>query len=110
MLADLDKRVNLRATEKVMGTYMERISFAVPQALGQRPHAFKLDNPAFFESEFETEHGHLLKAGVEKVIEKLEILSNVALKLKKFKSAASERLLLLEQADMFNLKKDDFQD
>jgi len=37
----------------------------VPKALGERPHAFKLDDPGFFEEEFDTEDGPLLKGGVE---------------------------------------------
>ena len=60
-----------------MGRYLERISAAVPKALGTRPHAFKLNDPGFFEEDFETEDGPILKAGVEKVIEKLEILSSI---------------------------------
>ena len=41
--------------------YLERISVAIPQTLGERPHAFKLNDPGFFEEVFETEDGHLLK-------------------------------------------------
>ena len=65
--------------------YLERISVAIPQTLGERPHAFKLNDPGFFEEVFETEDGHLLKLGVEKVIEKLEIMSAVTIKNRKFK-------------------------
>lgn len=50
----------------------------------------------------------MLKSGVEKVIEKLEILSSVTIKSKKFKAKAEERLQHLEQADVFNVKKDYF--
>mmetsp|Transcript_44672 Transcript_44672/g.59263 ORF Transcript_44672/g.59263 Transcript_44672/m.59263 type:complete len:102 (-) Transcript_44672:728-1033(-) len=48
-LNSLDKRVNERATEKIMGQYLERMSHAIPKTLGTRPHAFKLDDPTFFE-------------------------------------------------------------
>ena len=40
----------------------------------------------------------MLKEGVEKVIEKLEIMSNVTMKNKKFKAKAEERLAKLEAA------------
>lgn len=76
-LIDHDTRINHRASEKLVGKYLERIAFAIPKTLGERPHAFKLDDPAFFDEEFETEYGHLLKEGVEKVIEKMEIMSAV---------------------------------
>lgn len=42
-LERLDKQVNLRATEKIMGMYFKRIAVGVPKSLGERPHAFKLD-------------------------------------------------------------------
>ncbi len=64
---------------------MGRIAQAVPKTLGERPHAFKLNDPGFFEEDFETEDGPLLKEGVEQVIEKMEILSSVTVKNRKFK-------------------------
>lgn len=96
-LIQLDRRINQRATEKAIGQYLERISQAVPTSLGKRPHAFKLDDPAFFEQEYDTEHGHVLKSGVEKLIEKLEIMSSVAAKNKKFKVRAESRIDKLEK-------------
>ena len=68
-----------------MGKYLSRISQAVPKTLGERPHAFKLNDPGFFDEEFDTEDGHLLKIGVERVIEKMEIMANVTSKNRKFK-------------------------
>lgn len=82
------------------------MSQAIPNELGKRPHAFKLDDPAFFESEFETEYGHVLKQGVEKLIEKLEIISAVCSKNKKFKTRAEERLSKLENMMDSLMKKD----
>ena len=65
--------------------YLKRIAACIPKSLGERPHAFKLNDPGFFHEEFETEHGPLLKEGVEKVIEKMEILSALTLKNHRFK-------------------------
>ena len=84
-IRNLEVEVKKRASEKGLGMYLERISVAIPQTLGERPHAFKLNDPGFFEEEFDTEDGHLLKQGVEKVIEKLEIMSAVTIKNRKFK-------------------------
>ena len=84
-IKQLEIEVRKRATEKSLGMYLERISVAIPQTMGERPHAFKLNDPGFFDEEFDTEHGHLLKMGVEKIIEKLEILSAVTIKNRKFK-------------------------
>ena len=81
-----------------MGMYLNRISQAVPKSLGERPHAFKLNDPGFFDEDFDTEDGPLLKEGVERVIEKMEIISSVTLKNRKFKSKAEERLDKLEAA------------
>ena len=49
-----------------------------------------------------------MKEGVEKVIEKLEIMSAVIMKNRKFKNKAEERLTKLEQAQIQNVKKDQF--
>ena len=95
-IAGVDRGMRQRATEKAMGMYLERMSHAIPKTLGSRPHAFKLDDPSFFEQEFDTEYGQLLKSGVEKMIEKLEIMSSVCMKNKKFKNKATERLDKLE--------------
>jgi len=84
-LSNLDLEVSKRASEKIIGSYLGRIAVAIPHTLGERPHAFKLNDPGFFQEEFDTEDGHLLKEGVEKVIERLEILSAVTMKNRKFK-------------------------
>ena len=81
----LEKELTRRATEKVLGMYLSRIALAIPQTLGERPHAFKLDDPGFFHEDFETEDGPVLKEGGEKVIEKLEIMASVTMKNKRFK-------------------------
>jgi len=60
-IRNIEQQVNKRATEKVVGMYMNRIAQAVPKAIGERPHAFKLNDPGFFEEDFDTEDGHLLK-------------------------------------------------
>ena len=106
-IKDLDRRLNLRATEKGIGQYLERISQAIPSTLGKRPHAFKLDDPAFFEQEFDTEHGGILKGGVEKMIEKLEIISSIAMKNKKFKVKAEGRIDRLERVITTLVSKDE---
>ena len=85
--------------------YLKRIAASVPKTLGERPHAFKLNDPGFFDEEFDTEHGHLLKEGVEKVIEKLEILASVTLKNHRFKIKCEQRLKKLEAAELLCLKK-----
>ena len=82
-----------------MGKYLSRISQAVPKTLGERPHAFKLNDPGFFDEEFDTEDGHLLKEGVEKVIEKLEILSAVTMKNHRYKNKCE-----LERENCLNKK------
>ena len=97
----------MRATEKGIGQYLERISQAIPSTLGKRPHAFKLDDPAFFEQEFDTEHGGILKGGVEKMIEKLEIISSIAMKNKKFKVKAEGRIDRLERVITTLVSKDE---
>lgn len=107
-LANLEKQVNLRATEKIMGTYLTRIAKCIPKSLGERPHAFKLNDPGFFHEEFDTEDGHLLKEGVERVIEKLEILSSITLKNHKSKIKTEQRLKKLEAAEVQYLKKEQY--
>lgn len=57
----LEQSIQLRAAEKSIGQYLERISQAIPNQLGKKPHAFKLDDPAFFDVEFDTVHGSFLK-------------------------------------------------
>ena len=86
--------------------YLKRIAAAVPKTLGTRPHAFKLNDPGFFDEEFDTEDGHLLKEGVEKVIEKIEILSAVTMKNHKYKAKCEVRLKRLEAAELLNMKKE----
>lgn len=105
-ISGVDRGMKQRATEKAMGMYLERMSHAIPKTLGSRPHAFKLDDPSFFEQEFDTEHGQLLKSGVEKMIEKLEIMSSVCMKNKKFKNKATERLDKLESSYGTYVSKD----
>ena len=107
-MASLEKQVNRRATEKCMGMYLKRISASIPKTLGERPHAFKLNDPGFFHEDFDTEDGHLLKEGVEKVIEKLEILSSVTLKNHRYKNKCEQRLKKLEAAELLNLKKEQY--
>lgn len=46
-LRKLDKLVDKRATEKVLGLYLKRVANSVPQTVGERPHSFKLDEPGF---------------------------------------------------------------
>ena len=108
ILEKLTTQVSHRSTEKGMGMYLKRIAKSIPQALGSRPHAFKLNDPGFFDEDFETEHGHLLKEGVEKVIEKLEILSSVTLKNHRYKTKCESRLKKLEEAELLNLKKEQY--
>lgn len=91
-----------------MGMYLQRIAASIPKSLGERPHGFKLNDPGFFEESFDTEHGQFLKTGVEKVIEKLEILSSVTSKNKKFKIKAEQRLDRLEAAMITQVTKNDF--
>lgn len=80
-----------------MGKYLERVAQAVPKNLGEKPHAFKLDDPGFFDENFETEHGQVLKNGVEKLVEKIEILSAQTNKQRKFKEKADQRIKVLEK-------------
>ena len=51
------EEVKRRATEKSIGMYLGRIAAAVPKALGERPQKFRLNDPGFFDEEFDTEHG-----------------------------------------------------
>ena len=50
----------------------------------------------------------MLKEGVERVIEKMEIISNVTSKNRKFESKAEERLDRLEAAQLLNVQKKQF--
>lgn len=81
------------------------MALAIPNTLGTRPHAFKLDDPLFFDREFETEFGHVLKGGVEKCIEKLEIMSAVTSKNKKFKLKAEKHLEKLDSTVATHVSK-----
>lgn len=60
-IRELELAISKRASEKVMGMYLGRIAVAIPHTLGERPHAFKLNDPGFFEEEFDTADGHVLK-------------------------------------------------
>lgn len=50
----------------------------------------------------------MLKEGVEKLIEKMEIISAVCIKNRKFKTKAEERLEALEKAQLKNVQKDQY--
>ena len=71
----LEKEIFRRTTDVVMGKSLERISLGVSKKLGERPHAFKLDDPSFLQDESLDQEGKILKKGVEQVVEKMEILS-----------------------------------
>ena len=43
----LEREIYRRTTDVVMGKSLERISLGVSKKLGERPHAFKLDDPSF---------------------------------------------------------------
>ena len=102
-LSDVNDEVKLRATELTMGKYLERISQAVHKDVGERPHVFKLDEPSFLQNEFQTPHGVNLKNGVEKVIEKMEIISKASLFQKRFKKNAEVRIKTLEEQQKLNV-------
>ena len=71
----LDADIQTRSTQVVMGKSLERIAMGVSRKLGDRPHAFKLDDPTFLVEETLDDNGRALKTGVEKVVEKMEIIS-----------------------------------
>ena len=75
-----------------MGQYLERISQGISKHLGKRPYIFKLDEPLFMQHQFQTKDGHILKGGVEKLIEKMEIISRHLINCTKFNEKAEERL------------------
>jgi hypothetical protein len=81
--------VSLKAYEDTLGKYLERVANGVHNDVGEPKHAFKLNEPGFFEGNFKTPDAEKLKQGVEKLIGKMEIISRHAVSLKKFKSSAS---------------------
>ena len=78
----------------------------MPKTLGERPHIFKLNEPGFFEPEFDTEDGKVMREGAERMIEKLEILSAVTAKNRKFKKQCEERLDRLEKIQTTKVDRD----
>ena len=80
-----------------MGKCLERISYSISKKLGERPHSFTLNEPGFMERDFPSDHAKVLKQGVEKVIEKMEVLSKVSHTNMKFKPKAESRLSDLEE-------------
>ena len=75
MINILESEILRRTTEVVVGKSLERISMSVSRKLGERPHAFKLDDPSFLNEENISEESKVLKTGVEKMVEKMEIMS-----------------------------------
>ena len=91
-----------------MGKSLERISLGISKKLGERPHAFKLDDPTFLQEDTLDAEGMILKDGVEKLVEKMEILSKHCINQKKFKLNAKSRIDSLEQQTHLMVPKDMF--
>ena len=72
------------------------------------PHQFRLKDPGFLDEQFDTEDGPLLKQGVEKVIEKMEILSSISMKNKKFKVKAEKDIDELQKSQVNFVQKENF--
>ena len=86
----------MRTTDRLLGKYFTMVTRCFPKSLGERPHAFKLNDSSFFDEKFDTKDGQDLKLSVERLIEKMEIVASNTLKNKKFKKKAEERLNKLE--------------
>lgn len=74
----LNREVSLRAGEASMGSCLERLAASISNEVGEPKHQFKLNDEGFMQEEFKTPDGAKLKAGVEQLIGKLEILSRSA--------------------------------
>lgn len=94
---NVKNEVALKAGESNLGRYLERIASGVHKDVGDPEHIFKLNEPGFLESNFKTPDGDKLKKGVEKVIAKMEVISNFAKQQKKFKTSANNRIHALEE-------------
>lgn len=107
---NVKNEVALKAGESNLGRYLERIASGVHKDVGNPEHIFKLNEPGFLESNFKTPDGDKLKKGVEKVIAKMEVISNFAKQQKKFKTLANNRIHALEEEQKQNVQKLQFSD
>lgn len=107
-IEEINTNLGLKSNERTLSQYVQRISQAVHKDCGERPHKFKLDDPAFMTNEFNTVDGPLLKAASENLIEKLEIISNNVVSYRKFKSKTDKRLTAAENLLKNTVSKTEF--
>ena len=71
----MEKIIEKRTTEQLMGDYFKRIAKKLQtKDLEERNHKFKLTDPNFLQADFPDEGAQHLRASVEAVISKLDII------------------------------------
>lgn len=105
LISEIQSNACLKAGQKQIGQYIERVSLGVHKEIGEKTHKFKLDDPQFLTDDMSTPDGQILKTAVEGFIEKLEIISGALLRTNKFKSMILPRVTKLEdsQKDFLSL-------
>ena len=72
-----------KSSQKTLASYFERLQEGIHRDVGEKQHRYKLNDPAFLSAECECPEGQHLKASVEGFIDKLDIVSQAIVKLKK---------------------------
>ena len=69
----------------------------IHKEVGDKAHKFQLDDKEYLKEEEGTADAVQLRKGVDKFIEKLDILSESVIKLNKFKKSTEARVLKMEE-------------
>lgn len=74
------------------------MSYSISKDCGEPPHKFKLDDTTFSQTDFHSPDDSVLRAAVERLVEKMDVINMNMLKQKKFQTSTERRLRLLEDS------------
>ena len=82
-----------------MTKYFERIAECIKEECGKLPHKFRLDDKFFSQTDFNNrEVDELFRGSVERLIDKLDLVSWNIVHLKQNKVNHQKRILMLEES------------
>ena len=96
-LAFLKGEMRLRATERSMGDYFQRIVQYIPDDLIDKKFKFQLGDPVFLEGEADDPGTQHLKSSVELVGQRVEMLASAVNAIVKHHKSNMSRLVKLEE-------------
>lgn len=94
---DLQAALLGKVGQRQLSTFLERISLGVSKEVGEKQHRYKLDEQAFLEGDNNPE-ARIPKQAVEGFFDKLDIISQAIIKIKKNQAQMMPRLTKLEDA------------